>query len=310
MALADNKAKIQALIAGINALPDAGSGEPALQEKSVTPTKSAQNVTPDSGYDGLSKVTVNAIPDEYIVPSGTVSITENGTHNVREAESVNVAVAAPDPVLQTKSVTPTKSAQTVTPDSGYDGLSRVSVAAIPSQYVTTTDATAEDADLTEGKTAYSNGVKLTGTNPYAKAATDETVQIQATKLAQLKTILEGKAAGGGGDSGGGTSVETCTVTVNNNSLSSFEVFCACYENNTICQMHYAAYDEDVTTIENVVVGHSADNTNNYSYMILIPNSPEDVTKLTADVDTTSYGDAYLVSLYNGINGSAYTITIT
>lgn len=209
MALADNKAKIQALIAGINALPDAGSGEPALQEKNVTPTKSAQNVTPDSGYDGLSKVTVNAIPDEYIVPSGTVSITENGTHNVREAESVNVAVAAPDPVLQTKSVTPTQSAQTVTPDSGYDGLSRVSVAAIPSQYITTTDATAEDADLTEGKTAYSNGVKLTGTNPYAKAATDETVQIQATKLAELKAILEGKAAG----SGGGASVETCTLNI-------------------------------------------------------------------------------------------------
>ena len=71
--------------------------------------------------------------------------------------------STPEPTLQSKSVTPTKAAQTVTADSGYDGLSSVSVAAIPAQYITTTDATATAAQINNGATAYVNGVKVTGT---------------------------------------------------------------------------------------------------------------------------------------------------
>lgn len=58
---------------------------PTLQTKSVsyTPTESAQSatVTADQGYDGLDEVNVSVgeIPSEYIIPTGTKQITENGT---------------------------------------------------------------------------------------------------------------------------------------------------------------------------------------------------------------------------------------
>lgn len=47
------------------------------QSKTVTPSQSTQEVTADSGYDALRKVTVNPIPSEYIVPTGNLAITSN-----------------------------------------------------------------------------------------------------------------------------------------------------------------------------------------------------------------------------------------
>ena len=92
-ALKDNTTGLQEVLAKAKSLPSGGSGEPVeLQEKTVTPTKSAQRVVSDSGYGGLSAVNVEPIPDEYIVPSDTMEITENGDYGVREYEYVHVNV--------------------------------------------------------------------------------------------------------------------------------------------------------------------------------------------------------------------------
>lgn len=100
----------------------AGGGEEiVLQEKTITPTTSQQNVVADSSYNGLSKVVINAVDSsidsdikasniksgvnilgvtgtlvEGITPTGTLNITTNGTHNVTNYASANVNVPSED----------------------------------------------------------------------------------------------------------------------------------------------------------------------------------------------------------------------
>lgn len=108
-----------------------------LQEKEATPTKQSQVFSADDGYDGISKFTVNPIPDEYIIPSGNQSITANGAYDVTNKASVTVRVvdSSYTPILQNKSATPTESQQQFTADDGYDGIGTFTVEPIPDEYI-------------------------------------------------------------------------------------------------------------------------------------------------------------------------------
>lgn len=54
----------------------AGGGNYNLQAKTATPTKSQQSIVPDSGFYGLSGVTVSAIPEDFQNVSGVTVTAE------------------------------------------------------------------------------------------------------------------------------------------------------------------------------------------------------------------------------------------
>ena len=112
----------------------------ALQTKTVTPTTSQQVVTPDQGYNGLSQVTVDAVPYGAAV---TTADTVTKTLTPDPGEFFSSVTINPTP-SQTKSATPTTSSQDITPDSG-NLLSKVTVGAIPSEYVIPTAITPSDS---------------------------------------------------------------------------------------------------------------------------------------------------------------------
>lgn len=170
-----------------------GGGNYSLQAKTATPTKKQQSIAPDAGYYGLSGVTIGAIPDNFqdvspvtagagdvlankvIVNADGETVAGTMTNNGAVSKTLDTATKSytvpagyhngtgkVQIVTEEKTATPTKAAQEITPAAGKV-LSKVSIGAIPDNYVDTSDADALAADLLEDKTAYVDGAKVTGT---------------------------------------------------------------------------------------------------------------------------------------------------
>lgn len=90
----------------------------------ITPSKQTQTLK-TVNKKLIDDVIVHPIPDEYIIPNGTLNIDENGEHDVAQYESVNINV---EPDLQDKEIDIVENGQhVINPDSDYDGLSEVIV---------------------------------------------------------------------------------------------------------------------------------------------------------------------------------------
>lgn len=62
------------------------------ETKEVTPTKSEQIVLPDEDKNALISVTVKPIPDDYIIPTGEIELTENKNYDVTSKSIAKVNV--------------------------------------------------------------------------------------------------------------------------------------------------------------------------------------------------------------------------
>lgn len=163
-------------------------GEVILQEKTVSPSLEQQQVRPDSGYGGLSQVTVEAVQTEEktvtptdsvlsvipttgkllskvkvnAVPTEEKTATENGEVLPSEGKFLSkVTVNVPKPETQVKTVEVTENNKTtyVFPDSGKTISQVVINTNVPG--VDFSKVTAEAANVAPGKTFYNKNGSLT-----------------------------------------------------------------------------------------------------------------------------------------------------
>jgi len=174
----------------------AGGGNYTLQSKTVTPTKKQQSITSDAGYYGLDSVVVAAIPDAYqdvsgvtavaedvlvgkiiVLPSGVTaagSMPDNGAvTQILDATTLTYTIpkgkhsgtGTVKIVAETKSVTPTKAAQKITPTAGKV-LTEVDVGAIPDAYQDVTPVTTVAGHVLDGDVFVdATGKPVEGTMP-------------------------------------------------------------------------------------------------------------------------------------------------
>lgn len=151
--------------------------------KTITPSSSQQTAVSAGKYT-TGNVVVSAVPTE------TKSITSNGTYSPTSGKyfsSVEVNVPSQEFKTQTKTVTPTTSNQTITPDSGYNGLSSVTVNAMATGALS--NPTVNSSGLVTASV---------GTSGYLASGTSKTLQLttQAAKTVTPTTSSQTAVASG------------------------------------------------------------------------------------------------------------------
>ena len=124
---------------------------PTLEEKSVTPTESAQEIVPSDGNCGISKVNVGAVQTETKTITPTTS---QQTFTPASGKYFKQVICQAIQAYQ-GTATPTQSEQTINPTSGKF-FSSFKVGAIPSDYVKPSGTLQITANGTKDVTNYKN----------------------------------------------------------------------------------------------------------------------------------------------------------
>ena len=195
---ANSSAGILTLTASNNQGTGYVTGSNQTATKTVTLSISDATATASDGSVSVSKTipsTKLAQPTITLGATGliTASVTQNTSGYISAGEKSSTRQLA---TQEATTITPSTSEQTAVATNVYT-LGDIKVAAIPSTYKNTNDADAAEDDIVINRTAYVNGSKLTGTNPYEKSTTDSEVHTQSDLITDLQTILSGKVAGSG-----------------------------------------------------------------------------------------------------------------
>lgn len=161
LGLAGSAADLEDCVTAVEGIADNGAVNKTLDS-------ATQSYTVPAGYHNGNGKVIIAGEERTVTANGVIT---PSTGKVITKVTVSVENA---PELQEKSVTPTETAQDVTADEGYDGLSKVSVGAIPDSYATVTGVTAAAGDVLANKVFVdSAGAERAGTmtNNGAVAAT-------------------------------------------------------------------------------------------------------------------------------------------